>query len=390
MIVRLMHWICGCVSFSLAGADCGGVLTEIKRFVFSVKQKDGETLLYCSAKNYRYIARVAKKHRCKTRVKRRRGLPFLVKKYRFRIGLLIGLTAMILVLSFSILFVWQVDVKGNITTSSDEILAAAAEEGLRPGALISSIDVSEIEFNLKQRFEEIGWIAINRNATHYTIEISELTPKPEEVDKSAPCNIAAAYDGIILSIEPYSGFPLVKAGDVVKKDQLLVSGIKEEETGQVVYAHSSAKVIAQVERNFDYVRPLYTTRASKTGEMVQTKKFSVFGFKISLGFQKPPEEKYVETTSIEQLEAFGKKLPFYIETTTYEIVEETKIENDAEQLRRLLMDDAKEGEKELAGNKILLRKYVYETTEDSMILHYSLVVEQEIGEQRPIMITEDS
>lgn len=387
MLVRLVHWIFGCVSFSLIGADCGGVLTDIKRFIFSVKQKDGETIACCSAKNYCYIARVAKNHRCKTRVKKRQGLPFWVKKYRFRVGLLAGVMAMLLILAFSTLFVWQVEVNGNVTTSSEEILAAAAEEGLRPGAFISNIDVSEIEFNLKQRFDEIGWIAINRNATHYTIEISELTPKPEEVDKSVPCNIAATYDGIILSIEPYSGFPLVKAGDVVKKDQLLVSGIKEEETGQVVYAHSSARVIAQVERNFDYVRPLYTTRVSKTGDMVQTKRLSVFGFKIPLGFQKPPDGKYIETTSTEQLEAFGQKLPFYIETTSYEMIEETNVENDTEQLRRLLMDDAKEGEKQLAGNKILSREYVYETTEDSMILHCSLVVEQEIGEQRPIVIT---
>lgn len=387
MLVRLVHWICGCISFSLIGADCGGVLTEIKRFIFSVKQKNGEIIACCSAKNYCYIARVAKKHRCKTSIKNRQGLPFLFKKYRFRIGLLVGMTIMLLILAFSTLFVWQVDVNGNVTTSSEEILAAAAEEGLRPGAFISNIDVSEIEFNLKQRFEEIGWIAINRNATHYTIEISELTSKPEEVDKSAPCNVVSTYDGIILAIEPYSGFPLVKAGDVVKKDQLLVSGIKEEETGQVVYAHSSAMVIAQVERNFDYVRPLSITRASKTGEVVQIKRLSVFGFKIPLDFQKPPDCKYIETTFTKQVEVFGKKLPIYIETTSYEIIEETNVENDTEQLRRLLMDDAKKGEKELVGNKILSRKYVYETTDDSMILHCSLVVEQEIGEQRPIVIT---
>ena len=35
MLVRFVHWIFGCVSFSLIGADCGRVLTEIKRFVFS-------------------------------------------------------------------------------------------------------------------------------------------------------------------------------------------------------------------------------------------------------------------------------------------------------------------------------------------------------------------
>lgn len=389
MVVRLIHWLCGWVAFSLSGADCGRFLSDTRQHIFFVKKRNGETMAGCSKKDYPYVVKAARKHHCKTRVKQRFGLPFFIRKYRLRVGLLLGAGIMLVSLLASTMFVWEVEVNGNLTSGTEEILAAAAEEGLKPGALISGLDISTIEFDLKQQFPEIAWIAINRNATHFTIEISEVTPQPERVDKSQPCNVASTYDGIIQSIEPYSGFPQVKAGDVVKKDQLLVSGIKEEENGTVLYAHASAKVVAQVERTFDYVRPLYTVRTSKTGEVVQRKMLSVFGLKIPLSFQGKPDQKYIETTTEEPIELFGLKTPFSMITIEYELLDETQIDNDPEQLKRLLMDDAKAGEEEaLAGDKILSREYVYETTEDSMILHCTDLVEQEIGEERPIVVTE--
>lgn len=386
-MIYLFRWLLGWVSFSITGS-CGAWLTKAGSRVWKVKKENGVVYACCLAGSYPYLLERAQDCKCQLEIQKRAGLPVILKRYRLRIGLLVGLCLAIAVILISGMFVWRVDVHGNLDIPTTDLLEKASEYGLHSGTFIHSIKAQEIEYQLQSSFDKIAWISINRNGTNFTIEISEVTPKPEQLNASDPCNVAAAYDGIILSIEPYAGFTLVKAGDVVKKDDLLVSGIKEiEESGQVLYAHSKAKVVAQVEREQSFVRPTTDIRAEKTGERQTIRKLNLFGLKIPFGFGSKPEEPYEESISTQPVDILGIRLPFTMETHTYDIIDQNVVQNDIDQMKRLLADDARQWEQEqLVGAKILNRSFTFDATQDNITLHAVYTVEQRIDEQRPIII----
>lgn len=387
VMMRFLYWLFGWVEFSIFGS-CGKFLTQSRKYIWNVKKKDSEVKARCRAKSYKNVARSAKNYNCRTKVKRRGGIRFFVHKYRKRKGIAIGILAVFIISLGSNLFVWEVRTNGNIKISDEQLLKAAQESGLHSGTWIPSVDVIKLQYDLQDKFDKLAWVSVNRNGTVYTIEVSEVNPKPQIIDKSAPCNVVSTQDGIILSIEPYDGFPLVKAGDVVKQDELLVSGIKElEDSDQVFYAHARAKVRARVQRQKNCVRPLSTTRAGDKKEDIVCKKLDLFGLKIPLDFNKPEEDLEKKEFKKEDVVLFGIVLPIKIETTKYEKRDQQVVENDESELKRLLIDDAKDWENsELCGATILEREHIFEKNENDLTLHIKCTVEQEIGEERPIIV----
>ncbi|MDE5600481.1 MAG: sporulation protein YqfD [Oscillospiraceae bacterium] len=386
-MIGFLRWLIGWIEFDIKG-NYNFFLTEVKKNVWMVKKQEGILSARCFLKDYKYILKIAKNKQCVLNVLREVGFPYIIKKYRFRLGLAVGLSIFVFIMIVSNFFVWDVEVHGNVMISDEKIFRACDRFGLHSGSIISNVDEKEIEFALKNEFPEISWISINRMASKYDIEISELRPKSEIVDDEQPCNIVAAFDGEILSIEPYNGFTQVKAGDVVKRDDLLVSGIKEiEDKEEILFAHADAKVVAKVDRNNEIIRPKYAIRKQKTGEQQIKKKFLFFGLKLPLDFNKIDEKGSECQNYSEPIEIFSIRLPIFIQTTVYDIYEEVKIENDLQQLKRLLMYDQKNWEtNELKNSKIVGRTYDYEETEDAIALKANCVVEQRIDEKRPITL----
>lgn len=285
-------------------------------------------------------------------------------------------------------FVWEVEVSGNIQLSDEQIFRVCDKFGLHSGNIVWNIDESQIEFELKREFPQIAWISINRVASKYFIEVSETRQKPDIIDQSTPCNIVAAFDGEILSVEPYGGLTLVKAGDIVTKNQLLVSGVHEiENSNEVIYSHANAKIVAKVERNNEVKRSKCIVRSQKTGKKQDKKTLLLFCFKIPITFEKIDEHAVQAEEYIEPIEVFGIRLPIFVQNNIYDVYDEVKIESDIEQLKRMLMNDQKKWEiKELMGDRIIGRDYLYEESENEVILKSKLVVEQQIGEKHVIDI----
>ncbi len=386
-MISLLRWILGWCEFSIEG-NIGSFFYATKKEIWKISKRDGVLVARCLIKDYGYICEIAKQKSCFLNKFREGGFISILKKYRFRLGVILGLCVFVLLMIVSNFFVWEVEISGNIQISDEQIFRVCDKFGLHPGNIVCNIDENQIEFELKRQFPQIAWISINRVASKYFIEVSETKQKPDIVDQSTPCNIVAAFDGEILSVEPYGGLTLVKAGDIVTKNQLLVSGVHEiENSSEVIYSHANAKIIAKVERNNEIKRAKCITRAQKTGEKKDKKTLLLFCFKIPITFEKIDEHAVQIEEYVEPIELFGIRLPIFVQNNIYDVYDEIKIENDIEQLKRMLMSDQKKWEiKELMGDRIICRDYVYEESENDMILKSKLVVEQPIGEKHVIDI----
>lgn len=391
IVIRWVRWLKGWVEFSISKENSNRFLSLAGKDMWNVRVEKGVLIGHCYAKEYLMLARKAKQSRCKISILKRAGYPFWQYRYRFRLGLFIGAAIFLLFLAASTFFIWSIDVEGNLLLSDEQILKEASSLGLHEGALRFSVNLNEVEYSLRQKFPEIAWISINRSGTHFDIAISEATPKPQIQSDETPCNVVSKCDAVVRSIEAYRGTAMVKPGDVVSQNDLLVSGIKEFENSEVVhYTHASAKVIGEREKTLDYQLPLTFSYSRPSGGTKEKKKMRLFGFEIPLYVTGAPKEFSDCHVSSRQMHFLWFDLPIYIETTTYDLMETVQVNNDKDAVRRALANQAKEDEPhQFPGAKILQRRYQFEETDGGMTLHATYRTEEEIGVQIPIVSQEN-
>lgn len=188
------------------------------------------------------------------------GLPFLIKRYRHRIGIPIGIFIFIFLMKLSTMYVWDVRVAGNEKITDAQIIEALDELGCSIGTYIPSVDFYNIchEFILNNK--EISWISVNMIGTTAQVDVIERKAKTSLDDdgNGTPTNLIAARDGIIVRTETAGGQTSVEIGEAVTKGQLLVSGtvdVGQNESKGFVLVRSRGRVFARTERSFEISVP---------------------------------------------------------------------------------------------------------------------------------------
>ena len=390
-MINGLRWIKGWVSFYLIGADSGKALSEgLKQgiLIWKVQKRDGKMECRCYCHDYKKFARLARKRHCQIKVATRHGFPFLLHRYRFRVGLLAGAIGFFAFLAVMSCFVWQIDINGNYRLSDAQILQAAEQMGVKKGAFKFGIDFDKVESQLQQQFGGFAWLSINEIGTHVMIEISEMEPKPETVKPSSPCNVVAGYTGIIRDVRPLGGQAVVKAGDVVKEGDLLISGIIDDQLEQTHYYHAYGSVTAEVIRTVSFSQNLNSERTIYTGVEKTKKYLSIFGGRIPLFFEKVEDNMKKQSVQYHPVSIFGFTMPFGIEEITYQVYQTERLRLDEQGARRMLVEQATQWEEEnLKGAKILNRQESFQQEGDQRILQIEYTVEQEIGVQKEILLS---
>ena len=142
--------------------------------------------------------------------------------------LIVGAVFFIVSLYILSSFVWFVEVVSSRElkmVSKQQVLDAAAEYGIRRGALRFTIDNNQVGDALEKKFTEISWVGVEVRGTKVVIEVVEKVFPREGAEKKSPGNIVACKDGIVKELLVLSGEPKVAAGDTVRKGDILISGV---------------------------------------------------------------------------------------------------------------------------------------------------------------------
>lgn len=273
-----------------------------------------------------------------------KGVPKLLGEYRTRIGILIGVFIFFVLIAVSENYVWRIDVSGNETVSTGDIIDQLYAEGLREGAYIPKVDSRLICNRILEKSENIAWVAINFRGNIARVEVIELENRSEETDESRASNFVSQYDALIESVDLARGESVVKPGQVVTKGDLLASGILEG-VKDISFVRCEGEIVGRVtnsiEVDVEFVQILKTVKKSGIREIAVSffsKKINIFKYSRNL----PLEYDTIYTK--EQVYLFGRfKLPVYIEKTEYAEYEERQIvlsELDAVKLATRKMNDA--------------------------------------------------
>lgn len=293
-------------------------------YIWDIVRDSDVATMKVSIKGFKLLKSCSKKTKCRIKIKNKQGVPFLAFRYRRRKILAFGVIFFIFILFFLSSFVWLLEVEGNDIITTAQITEFLNHNGFSVGSFKYSVNEKFLEKSLMQEYGDISWINIHITGTKATVRIREAIPKQPFVDKSVPCDIVAAKDGLITSISTMSGTPRAKQGDVVQKGDLLVSGellVGTEDTGfSSKYVHAQSEVRAKMYYEVTVSVPYEYTVKNYTGKTLKEHSMAFFDNKIDFLKRNKIYENYDKITNRTQLN-FGEDYPLPIIIITDEYKE---------------------------------------------------------------------
>lgn len=336
MLMTIMRWLRGWVGFKGFGRCPERFLNLTARRGISLWDAQpiaGGLSGRLSAADYRRIRPTARRAGVRLRITERHGLPFMLRRYRARKGLIVGAVLGIALTVFLSQFVWTIEVRGNETVSRSAMLEALRENGLYPGRFRGSLDVNEVRRKTLLDVEEAGWLSINLSGSSAVAELKEKIKKPEINTRSKPCNIKAKCDGVITRLNVHSGTTMVLKGSGVRRGDLLVSGVSETTQNTVRTVCSEAEIYADVFSKKELFIPKQADYYSVTENKAVRKRLRFFNFSLPLTFSPQTFSSTAYTTDSLCLTLNDTELPLgTLNETAYEL-EERKVTLSAAQAK---------------------------------------------------------
>lgn len=371
LLLRLWNYLRGYVIIIVNGyfiEKFMNICTHRQIYLWDVKRVNSDTItMKTSIGGFKLLRPVTRKTKCRVRLLKKRGLPFLLNRYRKRKTFAGGAVLFIILIYAMSSFVWSVDVSGNKKLDTSYILEAVGSCGIKPGILKYSVDTGKAVSYLMMNVKELSWASISIHGTRVSIEVREGTIPPAIVPKNEPCNVIAARDGIISSVVAEEGFEAVTAGDTVQAGQTLISGkvpVKNEKD-QFRLVHAMGTVSARTW--YEAVRPVVAESITeeRTGSVLNNYSLVLFARRFDLFHKKPAFEKSDREENVKKLELGDFVLPFQLLTESYYEKKQVRTGLSAEEAKNKATEEAlKEIEEQIPENAKLVRKDIKFVSDD--------------------------
>ena len=294
--------------------------------IWNLKRKNSiELNLNVRIKEFKEICKIAKKTGCKIKIKNKKGIPFLLHKYKKRKIFFILLILLVLIIGLSSCFVWNVEIKEENGYELENIREDIEKAGLRSGVFKGKINTKEIINKIRLERKDVAWMGIELKGTNAIVKLVKSDEKPEIIDENEYCNIVSNKEGVITKISVQNGTANVKVGDTVSIGDILVNGWMEGKFTGIRYVHSLAEIEAKVWYTESVKIPYNVTETKYTGN--EEEKYGIKFNNFQINFTKKYSKfKIYDTIETEnKIKLFSDfYLPISIVKTTYK--EQEKIE----------------------------------------------------------------
>lgn len=292
-------------------------------------KRNKDICLYLNVRisEFKNLRDVAKKTKCKIKIKNKKGMPFLLHKYKKRkiFGILLVLIAFFIWLSSN--FVWNVDIIEENGNELVNIRQDLESTGLKTGNLKSKIDKKQIINKIRLERKDIAWIGIELKGTNAIVKIVKSDEKPEIIDENEYCSIISNKAGVITKINAQSGTANFKVGDTVKEGDTLINGWMEGKFTGIRYVHAKGEIEAKVWYTKNKKVLFNTTEKEETGNIENKYVIKFNNFKINLYKKLSKFEIYDTIEAENKIRLFSDfYLPISIvKKTNKELKEEQKL-----------------------------------------------------------------
>lgn len=309
--------------------------------LFNIKRMSDTTECVMFAKDFKKIKSFAKITGVRVRISKKNGPGFFIFNNRNRYFLVAGLIIFIIIILWSTKKIVKIEIHGNEYYASTEIYEFLTENNIDYGSAVENISCKDIEKLMLNHFDLLTFVSVHINGNTLIITVKENKTVKQEKEDKTPCNLVATEDGVVVSIITRAGVPLVKAGDEVKREDVLVyskidyNKIMGENYGYETVC-SDADILIRVNKEYkDIVNRKYEKRVY-TGRIQKVKGIKINNLYLTISKEKCKFKKYdTETTYSDDRYGF-KKLPVTYFYTTYREYELVESEYTDEELQNIL------------------------------------------------------
>ena len=356
--------------------------------IWNLKRKDNiELNLNVRKKEFKEICKIAKKTGCKVKIKNKKGIPFLLHRYKKRKIFLIFLIFIILLIGLSSCFVWNVEIEEENGYELENIREDIEKAGLKSGVFKGKINTKEIINKIRLERKDIAWMGIELKGTNAIVKLVKSDEKPEIINEDEYCNIISDKEGIITKISVQNGTANVKVGDTVNIGDVLVNGWIEGKFTGIRYVHSLAEIEAKVWYT-ESIKIPYNATETKYTENEEEKygiKFNNFQINFTKKYSKFKIYDTIETEN--KIKLFSDfYLPISIVKTTYkeqEKVEKTYTVEEAKNIGIKQLEEKLDGKIENKDNIVNKNINTYEQA-DGVLVYVTYEVLENIGTNEKI------
>ena len=335
------------------------ICTANKILIWNLKREKGVKLhLNIGIEDFYRAVPVAKKLKCRVKIEKKRGIPFIINKYRKRKAFIVSLIIIAILLYTSSLFVWNIEIQVEDNLKLDKIEEDVKEAGLETGMKKDKINIEEIVKKISFNRDYISWIGISLKGTNAIVKVVKAKEAPEIIDEKEATNIVAKKSGTITQILAQTATALVKPGDAVQTRQVLIQGTMEGKYTGIRYVHSLGEVKAIVEYTKSEKISYKEEQNVKTGNKEKKYQIKINNFKIN--FYKTLSKFKIYDT-IEEEKKFrifsNLYLPISVKKITNEELEKNSKKYTIEEATAKLTQKLEEQlENEISNKQDILRK----------------------------------
>lgn len=325
LLLRLINYIKGFILIQIEGNFLEKFINISARrgmFFWDIERSTSKTLkLKISIKDFKRLRPVARKSKCKVKILKKHGMPFILFRYRRRKVFLIGVVFFIVLFYIMTSFIWAIEITGDEVIDKDILIKKLEENGVRNGSLKYIINYDDLSKKILLEMKEYSWIGIHIKGTKLKLEVEKSIEKPNIISKNEPCNLVSSHDGIIVSLTLKFGEQRVAVGDTITKGQTLISGeiISKNPNEAPRFVNALGLIKARTWYEEEEMVETKIPYKERTGKDKKVYSFIFFSKKITITPGKMKFTDYDLETKSQKL-SFGENLvlPFEIIVDTYD------------------------------------------------------------------------
>ena len=389
----LLKYILGYVRITVEGYYIErfiNICTTSKILIWNLKREKGVRLyLNIGIKDFFEAVKIAKKLKCKVKIIQKRGIPFLLRKYKKRKMFVITLLVVTILIGISTKYVWNINIQIDSNMEMTGIEEDVKKAGLNVGMKKEKINVQEIANKIRLKRNDISWIGIELKGTNAIVRVVKAKEAPEIVDEKEYSNIIAKKSGVITKIIAQNGTAMVNIGDEVEENQILIAGQMEGKYTGIRNVHSLGEVEAIVKYSKTEKIPLKTIEKVATGKKETKYKLKISNFQINF-YKTLSKFEIYDTINTEKKLRISSNfyLPFeLIVKENHEVIEEEKNYSKDEAKQIGIDNISKELKSQINNEKDIVNEYI-NTNESEEYIEVEVIYEvlENIGTEEKIAL----
>lgn len=393
MLIKIIfNYIIGYIRISIEGYYIErfiNICRNEKITIWNLKRdKNVKLELNIGIKDLKRVAKIAKQTKCKMKIIRKKGLPFIFNKYKKRKLFFVFLIVIIIILAISSNFIWNIQIIEEDKQDMKNLYQDVIDSGLAIGTMKSKINTKDIINKIRLKRDDIAWIGIELKGTNAIVRAVKATAKPNIVNDEDYCNIVSDKQGIITKISAQNGTIAVKVGDTVNVGTTLINGWMEGKYTGIRYVHAKGEIQAKVWHTKSKKIQYNTTERTQTGNIENKYQIKINNFEINLSKRLSKFKIYDTIVEENKFKIFSDfYLPISLIKTTNKEVKEKQKKYEIEEAKNLGIQQLQdELDNEIENKEKIVNKITntYEK-EDGVEVYVTYEVLEDIGTNEKIV-----